>query len=709
MTESPLYLDNTRPIQARVQDLVGRMTLAEKAAQLSYKAPAIDRLAVPAYNYWNEALHGVARNGRATVFPQAIGMAATWDAALIQKIAAAISDEARAKYNAALQSKGYTVQYEGLNFWTPNINIFRDPRWGRGQETWGEDPFLTGELASAFVRGLQGDDATYLKTAACAKHFAVHSGPEKERHTFDAQVSDRDLYSTYLPAFKKLVTEAHVEAVMGAYNRVNGEPCCASQRLLVDILREEWQFEGHVVSDCGAISDIYLNHKVVPDAAHAVALAIRRGCDLGCDWVTKHVVPAVESNLVSEAEIDVALARIFTTRFKLGMFDPPSAVPWSGLGMEIVGSQAHRELAYEAAVKSVVLLKNSDNLLPLNLEQPRNIYVVGPTAADENILLGNYHGISPDLSSLLAGITGRIGDKAHLEYRPGCPLVPLAAASTYNVGGLTPDDVVIACLGITPQIEGEEGDAIFSEADGDRDHIGLPSVQVELVKNMAAQGAKIVLVLSGGSPLAFGEILELVQAVVFIWYPGQEGGRAVASVLFGDEAPSGKLPLTFPASLADLPPFEDYSMAGRTYRFSEREPLYPFGFGLSYSRFEYGNFKLAKTELARGEALPVEVTLTNTGAVAAEEVAQLYLSDLEASVTVPRCSLVGFSRVRLEPGESRLLSFVIEPEMMKLVNDQGQAVLEAGQFEVWVGGCSPSNKGVELGAPRPVRAIFTVK
>lgn len=720
MTETLPFRDPARPLDERVRDLVSRMTLEEKLSQMTHPARAIPRLGVPAYNYWNEALHGVARNGRATVFPQAIGMAATWDPALIREVAGAIADEGRAKHHEALRQKGETDWYQGLTFWSPNVNIYRDPRWGRGQETWGEDPHLTGEMGSAFVRGLQGDDPKYLKAAACAKHFAVHSGPEKQRHGFDARVSLRDLHDTYLPAFRKLVTEAKVEAVMGAYNRVNGHPCCAHPYLMGEVLRGEWGFGGHFVSDCWAVADFLHGHKIVSDAAEAAALALKAGCDLECGDVYRKLGEALERGLITEADLDAALSRHLATRFKLGMFDPPEAVPYAQTPMSVVGSEAHRELAYRAAVKSVVLLKNKNGILPLR--GVRSVGVTGPNAAAADVLLGNYHGLSDRLTTLLEGVVARVPEGVRLDYRLGTQLVHEAA---YPIRGFPPEltscDAVIACMGISPLLEGEEGESIGSAEKGDRSRIELPEVQAEFLRKLAAAGARIVLVLTGGGPVALGDLEDLVEAIVFVWYPGQEGGRAVASVLFGDEAPSGKLPVSFPRSTADLPPFEDYSMVpkppqrpgdagtrGRTYRYAEAEPQFPFGFGLSYTAFEYQGLKLERDRLQPGEPLRLEATVANTGPAAAEEVVQCYLQDLEASVPVPRCKLVGFTRVALEPGESRTVAFTLTPEQMSLVDEDGKLRLEPGEFRVTVGGCSPGERGLELGAPRPVGAVFTV-
>jgi len=704
---STVYLDPSRPIAERVGDLLARLTLDEKIGQMRHTAQAIPRLNIPAYNFWSEALHGVAGNGRATVFPQAIGMAATWDPVLIEKIASAVGDEARAKYHEALRRNGSTGMFQGLTVWSPNINVFRDPRWGRGQETWGEDPFLTGEMGTAYVRGLQGDHPKYLKVAACAKHFAVHSGPEKLRHVFNAKVSPRDLNATYLPAFKRLVTEAGVEAVMGAYNRTNDEPCCASQRLLVDTLRGDWAFQGHVVSDCGALTDFHQGHQVTKDVVESAALALKAGCDLSCVCTYDHLGEAIERGLITEDDIDRSLERTLATRFKLGMFDPPDDVPYAAIPMSVVGSPEHRQLAYEAAVKSIVLLKNKNNILPIS-EQARKILVVGPTAASIEVVLGNYHGLNASLTTLVEGLVARVPEGTVLNYQQVCPLTQQTEFEDGALAVASTADVVIACMGLSPLLEGEEGHANLSDENGDRAQINLPPIQVEYLTKLALSGAKVVLVLTGGSPVALGELEDLMEAIVYVWYPGQEGGTAVADVLFGDVAPSGKLPLTFPKSLEQLPPFEDYNMTGRTYRYATAEPLYPFGFGLSYTRFTYSDLALDLSTIRAGESLSLRCTLTNSGAIEAEEVAQIYLSDLEASTVVPLHSLLGFRRVHLKPGERTVITFTVTPEMMKMVNDAGKRVVEPGEFRVTVGGCSPSERGVRLGTSAPVSEVFMV-
>lgn len=702
-----LYLDSSQPIPQRVKDLLSRLTLEEKVSLMSHPAEGIERLNIPAYNYWNEALHGVARNGQATVFPQAIGMAASWDRELVQKVAIAISDEARAKYHETLRRKGFTDIYQGLTFWSPNINIFRDPRWGRGQETWGEDPYLTGEMGSAFVHGLQGDHPKYMKAAACAKHYAVHSGPERDRHTFNAIVSKRELYDTYLPAFKKLVVEAKVEAVMGAYNRTLDEPCCASKLLLLDILHDEWGFDGHVVSDCGALTDFHENHKVTKDAPESAAMAIKNGCDLGCDHVYNEIPVAIERGLMTEADLDRALARSLTTRFRLGMFDPPELVPYASIPMSVVASKKHVQLSYQIAAESVVLLKNKGNILPIKPSD--SLMLTGPTSTSMEALLGNYYGLNSHMVTMLEGMVGRIPEGVKVGYHPGCLLSqPNALPESWALRMCMDKDVTVAFMGLAPFLEGEEGESLLTPNQGDRDEIGLPATQVNYLRQLSEHGAKIVLVLTGGSPITLGEVEDMVHAILWVGYPGQEGGRAVADILYGDVIPSGKLPLTWPKSIDDLPPFDDYNMTGRTYRYATTEPLFPFGFGLSYTDFEYSGLKLRKKRLKVGDSLSVSVTVTNTGSMKADEVVQFYLSDLESSVPVPLNQLIGFQRVALKPGQSKRLKFTVTSEMMMLFDEDGQQVLEPGKFRLAVGGCSPSERGLALGASQPASAVFTV-
>ena len=701
------YRNPALPIDQRVADLISRMTLQEKVAQMVYDAPAIERLGVPAYNWWNECLHGVARAGRATVFPQAIGLAATFDEELAGRVSTAISDEARAMYHASA-ALDRRFRYGGLTFWTPNINIFRDPRWGRGQETYGEDPYLTSTMATAFVKGLQGDDPRYLKVAACAKHFAVHSGPEVDRHVFNAQASPKDMYETYLPAFRALV-DAKVEAVMCAYNRTNDEPCCGSKTLLGNILREQWGFQGHIVSDCWAQVDLYEGHKVVATAAEGAALAINSGVNVDCGNTFPHLVEAVKKGLVTEDTINKSLATLMRTRFKLGMFDPPGKNPYEKIPTSVIHSPEHKQLAREAAVKSVVLLKNAKNVLPLKKNMPR-LYVTGPCATSVEVLLGNYYGVSDEVVTILEGITGKLAPGSFVGYKQGflldreniCPI-------DWTTGDAKEADAMVVVMGLSGLLEGEEGESIASPSKGDRVDIGLPANQISFLRRLRQGNTKpIIVVLTGGSPLAIPQVQDIADAILYVWYPGEQGGAAVADVLFGDACPSGRLPVTFPRSTDQLPPYADYSMAGRTYRYMTAEPLYPFGFGLSYTRFEYGNLKLDAARVRKGEPIRATATVKNTGARQAEEVVQLYLTDTQASVRVPIAALKGFQRIALKPGQSRTVSFTITPEMMSLVNDDGQSVLEPGDFRVLIGGCSPGTRGPALGAPQPVQATFTV-
>ena len=703
-----VYLDPKLPVSERVQDLLSHLTLNEKLGQFIHSVDGIPRLGIAPYNFWTEGLHGVGRNGRATVFPQVIGMSATWNPALVKAIAVAIGDEGRAKFHKALRTKGKTDLYQGLTFWSPNINIFRDPRWGRGQETWGEDPFLTGEMGTAYVRGLQGDDPKYLRTAACAKHFAVHSGPEKLRHSFNAQVSRRDLYATYLPAFKKLVIEGGVEAIMTAYNRVLDEPASVSKLLLQDILRGEWGFTGHVVSDCWALADIHGGHQYTAGPVETAALALKSGCDLECGCTFDHLSEALEQGLISQADIDLALSRVLVTRFKLGMFDPPDQVPYAAIPMSVVGSKKHRNLAYRAALQSMVLLKNRNQVLPIG-PQVKSIFVTGPAAASLDVLLGNYYGINDKMTTLIEGIVGRIPEGIKLEYRPGCMWTQESAIS-YNRAEdeAISADLTIVCAGTSPLMEGEEGESLLTAENGDRAQIELPVVQQKFIRKLAEHGARIVLVLTGGSPIALGEITDMVEAILFVWYPGQEGGRAAASLLFGDASPSGKLTVTFPKATDDLPPFEDYSMNERTYRYAGREPLFPFGFGLSYTNFEYQDLKIVSPgEPSSG--FQVAVTLKNAGSASADEVVQLYLSAIESRLPTPLSQLIAFQRVNLKPGQIKNIRFNLTAEMIMLVDEDGRLKLEPGKYLLTAGGCSPGARGVALGAAQPISKEFKIQ
>ena len=702
----PGFLNTTLPFEERVEDLLARMTLEEKTGQMLNGSPAIPRLGIPAYNWWNECLHGVARAGIATVFPQAIGLAATWDDGLIGRMMAVVSDEARAKHHEASR-RGERVIYQGLTFWSPNINIFRDPRWGRGQETYGECPYLTGRIGVAFCKGLQGDDPKYLKLVATPKHYAVHSGPERDRHHFDARVSPKDLRETYLPAFKACVREAKAFSVMGAYNRTNGELCCASPTLLGKILRDEWGFTGYFVSDCGAISDFHARHKVTASPEESAALAVKNGCDLNCGEVYESLLAAVEKELVTEEEIDVAVRRLLMARMRLGMFDPDEMVPYAQIPAEIVDCEKHRALAAEVARETIVLLKN-DGLLPLSKEC-KKIAVVGPTAENLDILLGNYYGTPSAYVTLLEGIRSKVGDGTEILYARGCEVSGSAAdGAAEALAAAEGADVVIACMGYSPKLEGEEGEVADSDGGGDRPSLVLPGVQEELLKKLHATGKPVVLVLTNGSPVAINWAAENIRAVLDVWYPGEEGGTAVADVLFGDYNPAGRLPVTFVKSLDQLPPFTDYAMKGRTYRYMEDEPLYPFGFGLSYTRFEYGPVTLSSTQLAPTESLEVRVEVRNAGERPGGEVVQLYVSDLEASVAVPVRDLRGFRRIHLAAGETKTVSFTLAPRDLALIDSEGRAVLEPGAFTVSVGGCQPDARSKALGGTPAATATFTV-
>jgi beta-glucosidase len=705
------FQDPDLDLDARVRDLVKRLTLAEKAAQMLHEAPAIPRLEIPAHNYWNECLHGVARAGIATVFPQAIGLAAMWNAPLLETIAVAISDEARAKHHEFVRH-GDRGMYKGLTFWSPNINIFRDPRWGRGHETYGECPFLTSRLGVAFCKGLQGADPKYLKLVATPKHYAVHSGPEGLRHSFDAVVTPKDLRETYLPAFHACVTEAKAHSVMSAYNRTNGEPCSGSITLLQRILRDEWGFQGFVVSDCWAIKDFHEAHGVTSNWEESAAMAVKAGCDLNCGCTYEHIPSAVAQGLLDESELDVCLERLFRARMLLGMFDPPERVSFASIPYEVNDCPAHRALALRAARESIVLLKNQSGILPL-AKDIGSIAVIGPNAYDRQVLVANYFGIPSEAVTPLDAIRARVSPQTKVWYTDGCKLLGTNTDGLARAGNLSEAmsvaeraDVVVLCLGLSAEIEGEQGDASNSEAAGDKLDLSLTGLQQTLLEQTVALGRPTVLVLIAGSALSIGWAHEHVDAIVDAWYPGQEGGNAIADVLFGDYNPGGRLPITFPKSVADVPPFADYSMKGRTYRYLESEPLYPFGFGLSYTTFAYSKLELSRAEVKAGEVLEISVEVRNGGAIAGEEVVQLYLKDLEASTVTPVHALRGFQRVLLSAGESRRLAFRLETKDLTLIDDRGQRVLEPGRFRVYVGGSQPDARSVELVGRAPLAAEF---
>ena len=832
------YKDPSLPIEKRVDDLVARMTLEEKVSQMMNAAPAIERLDIPEYEWWNEGLHGVARAGYATVFPQAIGLAATWDTNLMAQVAEVISTEARAKHNEFVRNNE-RGRYKGLTFWSPNINIFRDPRWGRGQETYGEDPYLTSILGVEFVKGLQGNDPKYLKVVATPKHYAVHSGPEPERHSFDAKVYERDLRETYLPAFRASVVEAQAASVMCAYNRTNTEPCCANDRLMMDILRKEWGFNGYVVSDCGAISDIWKGHQFAKSEAAASALAVKVGTDLACGREYSSLIQAVKEGLISEAEIDVSLKRLMTARFRLGMFDPPEMVAYARIPFSENDSPAHRALSLKAARESIVLLKNENNALPLK-KDVNTIAVIGPNADAPEVLVGNYSGRPSKSFTPLAGIRNAVSPNTRVLYALGSTLsgeavIPVPASfltlggkgtpagfkgeyfnnqelqgqpadvrtdqqvnfdwgrykpaphvgennfsvrwtgkltpaesGTYRLGATADDgvrlyldgqilidawksnptktvtkevtleggraydvrmeyyqynreaiakfvwsypnfaerqineavsatkqsDVTVVVLGLSAALEGEEM-TVSTEGfrGGDRTDIALPKGQEALLKAVSETGKPVVLVLLNGSALAVNWANDNVAAIVDAWYPGEEGGTALADVLFGDYNPGGRLPVTFYKSVDQLPPFTDYNMQGRTYRYFRGDPLYPFGFGLSYTNFRYDNLKLSANRINAGAGLTITAEVQNAGSHAGDEVVQLYVTDVAASVPVPIRSLAGVKRVFLKPGERQKISFALTREQMSIIADSGKRVVAPGEFLISVGGKQPGFKG----------------
>lgn len=709
MNDNPIYLNPECGVKERAKDLVARMTLEEKASQLRYDAPPVERLGVPRYNWWNEALHGVARAGVATVFPQAIGLAAIFDDAYLREIAEIIATEARAKYNAA-RSKDDRDIYKGITMWSPNINIFRDPRWGRGHETYGEDPYLTTRLGVAFVKGLQGE-GKHLKTAACAKHYAVHSGPEGVRHEFDAKATQKDMAETYLPAFEACVKEAKVEAVMGAYNRTNGEPCCGSKTLIADILRGEWGFDGHFVSDCWAIRDFHTHHHVTKTAPESAALALKNGCDLNCGVTYLHLLEAYNEGLVTEDDITAAAERVFATRIKLGMFDKDCE--YDRIPYDVVDCDAHKRKNLEAARKSIVLLKNN-GVLPLNKAKLKSIAVIGPNADNKIMLNGNYNGTASRYISILEGIHQAAGGDIRVYFSEGCHLhmdrvenlaLPddrLAEAVTVAEQA----DVTVLCLGLDSMLEGEEGDTGNAYASGDKLDLNLPAKQQKLMEAVVATGKPVILVLGAGSALAVGYAHEHCAAVLDAWYPGSMGGRAIADILFGECSPSGKLPLTFYNDTSELPAFEDYSMRGRTYRYLEHDCLYPFGYGLTYSDVAISDLT-APASGSKADSVKVSVCIQNTGDRDIEEVLQCYIKDLQNDFAVPNHSLCAFQRIALKKGEQKRVELTIAPTALESVNHDGDRVT-GSKFRCWVGISQPDKRSLALTGKAPLSFEYAV-
>ncbi len=695
-------------IKDRAKSLVDSMTLREKISQMVHQSRGVSRLDIPAYNWWNECLHGVGRAGIATVFPQPIGLAAMFDESFMKEIASAISTEVRAKYNEATGQDDFITKvlkalpdaiggwllakkywYRGLTCWSPNINIFRDPRWGRGHETYGEDPFLTSRLGVAFVQGLQGDHPDYLKVVATPKHFAVHSGPEGKRHSFNAVVSRKDLYETYLPAFKACVQEGRAASVMSAYNAVNGEPCSANVELLQNILRAEWGFDGYVVSDCGAVGDVYQNHHKAKNYPDAAARAVQAGCDLNCGGVYKHLKTAVADGLISEETINQSAQHLFEARMRLGMFDDPEKVSYNKIRPEIIDCPEHRALTLQASRRSLVLLKNN-GVLPLNNEKGK-IAVIGPNADSLDVLLGNYNGTPSSYITALAGIRAHFSGET--VFANGCNLNGKNRSAFGRAVQIAQDaDAVVLCLGLSPRIEGEEGDAFNADASGDKLSLKLPGVQEELLELLAATGKPLIVALFVGSPLDLRKVDQVADAVVLAWYPGQDGGKALAEILFGDFNPSGRLPITFVRSDDDLPPFEDYSMQGRTYRYLENPPLYPFGFGLSYTSFEYSGFALDDDI----DGINATVLVKNTGARAGAEVVQFYLKQHNVTVQVPNFQLCGFKRIELAPGESAQVTVKIPHSALEVIGEDGASRREPGRITFYAGGQQPDARSEEL-------------
>ncbi|MGN0351878.1 MAG: glycoside hydrolase family 3 C-terminal domain-containing protein [Roseburia sp.] len=684
------------------KQLTEQMTLEEKMSQMLYESPAIERLGIPAYNWWNEALHGVARAGVATVFPQAIGLAATFDKNLIEKIGDVVSTEGRAKFNEFSRRGDHGI-YKGLTFWAPNVNIFRDPRWGRGHETYGEDPYLTGELGCAYIRGLQGPDKEHLKSAACAKHYAVHSGPEAIRHEFDAEVSKHDLYDTYLYAFKRCIKDAGVEAVMGAYNRVNGEPACGSKALLKDILRDEFGFQGHVVSDCWAINDFHLHHHVTDTVEESAAMAVNNGCDLNCGNAFLHLQKAFELGLVTESAINEAVERLMDVRIRLGMMkEYPS--PYEDISYEKVECAEHIKLSVEAARRSMVLLKNENDFLPLRKSDLKTIAVIGPNANSRDALVGNYVGTSSRYITPLEGIQQYVGEEIRVLYAQGCDLykdkVEFLAEKKDRfeeaVIAAEQADVVIMCLGLDATIEGEEGDAGNEYASGDKLGLNLPGLQQELLETVAEVGKPVIVLLLAGSAIDLSWADANVKAIVDCWYPGARGGKAIAEMLFGEYSPVGKLPVTFYQGTENLPEFTDYSMANRTYRYTDQNVLYPFGYGLHYGTVSYDNFKAKQKTDDISENVTVSVTVKNQSSYLIQEAVQVYIKRQETFSYEPGFQLKGVSCVELMPGEEKQVEISLSVRDFAYITEDGECIARPGTYTIAIGGQQPDKRSMEL-------------
>jgi|694.fasta_scaffold12657_8 beta-glucosidase len=670
------FKDASKSIDQRLNNLLAQLNTEEKISLLGYKGKAIPRLRIPAYNWWNEALHGVARAGKATVFPQAIAMAATFNDSLIGAVADVISTEARAKYNLAVQQNSH-IQYMGLTFWSPNINIFRDPRWGRGQETYGEDPFLTGTMGAAFVKGMQGSDKKMLKTAATAKHFAVHSGPENQRHTFNAVIDEKDLRETYLYAFKKLV-DAKVEAIMCAYNRINGTPCCTNESMLKSIVRDEWGFKGHFVTDCWALDDIFKGHKVLNNAVEVAAAAIKSGINMDCsELLQNNLMKAIQQGLISETDIDAALKPSLSTLFKLGFFDEPSISPYNKLGNNSVNSKEHQNLSRIVAQQSMVLLKNNAGILPLKMDKYKSMMVIGPNAGTIAPLLGNYHGIAGNMVSFVEGITNAVGAGTLVQYEQGCDNMDTSRFSGIWAASLC--DISIAVLGLSPVLEGEEHDAFLSDGGGDKVSLELPYAQIKLLQQLKQNGKPIVVIVTAGSNINIAAIEPYADAILLAWYPGEQGGNAAADILLGKVSPSGRLPVTFYNALSDLPSYDNYSMAGRTYRYFKGAPKYPFGFGLSYTSFQYK--WNTKPILSEGN-MCFSIDVINTGKLNGDEVVQVYIK-YPPEERMPIKELKAFKRVTVSSNGSRTVDFKINTnELQKWDLKNNSWKIYPGEYQI---------------------------
>lgn len=685
----------------RAAALVAKMTLEEKVSQTLYNAPAIERLGISAYNWWNEALHGVARAGTATVFPQAIGVAASFDEELVGKMAEVIATEARAKYNVQKKAEDRDI-YKGLTFWSPNVNIFRDPRWGRGQETYGEDPYLSGRLGVSFVKGLQEEKEGFIKAAACAKHFAVHSGPEKQRHSFDARVSRQDLYETYLPAFKACVQEAGVEAVMGAYNRTNGEPCCGSKTLLIDILRKEWGFEGHVVSDCWAINDFHAHHKITKTPLESAAMAMNNGCDVNCGCMFPNLWDAVKGGYVEEARLDEAVTNLMECRMKLGMFEEEGTVPFDVIGYEQVDTAENKSLNLEISRKSLVLLKNQDNLLPLDLTEIKSIGVIGPNADSRKALVGNYEGTASRYVTVLEGIEDYVGERARVYYSEGCHLYQDRTSNLAQENDRMSEvkavcsvsDVIVAVLGLDSSVEGEEGDTGNEFASGDKLDLKFPGLQSEILRAAYESGKPVILVSMTGSAMELDWEDSHIPAIIQAWYPGAAGGRAVAELIFGAYSPEGKLPVTFYRTTQELPDFTDYAMKDRTYRYMKQEALYPFGFGLSYTSFEMKGTEADSDRVTAKGEVTIRTSIKNTGVMESGETIQVYVKALREGT--PNAQLKGLKKVHLQPGEEKQVEITLKSQAFGLYNVEGEFLVEKGEYAVYVGMQQPDARSASL-------------